>query len=83
MASVRITDEEFGEVQYAAQMCYDRGDLESAKALDKLARKMNLSLSKQNNKGYGYVAGGSSTMTWRDMSPCIHDHHMDAVELWD
>jgi hypothetical protein len=69
MASVNISEEEFMAVAGAAYDALMKNDLKTADTLDKLARKMNASLSNSNLRPFGQKC---KPITWQDV-PSVLD----------
>jgi hypothetical protein len=69
MASINISERDFEVLACAAMDAQDRGDRDTAKALDKLARKMNAALTAARygvrlSRAMGMPA---ATVRWQDM----------------
>lgn len=72
MASINISEDDFKAVASAAVDAKLHGDIDHARALDKIARKINLSLSATETRPYAWIGGGKRTkLTWRDMPSVI------------
>lgn len=77
MASINISEDDFVSVAHAANIANERGDDVQAKALDKIARKINAALTNSNSSleslrraaGMGRGRGPS----WQDMPSTIID----------
>jgi len=69
MASINISEEDFIQVAGAANDAKSRGDMRSANALDKIARKINAALSKDNAcaKIARAVGGQNAVLRWQDV----------------
>jgi hypothetical protein len=68
MPSISITDADFSTLACAAQDAQDRGDEAAAKALDRLARKMNAALSSSTAaQAAGMFSNKSRKVSWRQM----------------
>lgn len=66
MAAINVSEDDFGTVAWAAQQAKDRGDMKSAQALDKIARKINASLANETARkmpGAGWM-GKPRPITW-------------------
>lgn len=60
-----VTEEDFVALAKAAWSAKERGDHESARLLDKLARKASASLTNQKTAGmYRFVSPGVNRITW-------------------
>jgi hypothetical protein len=66
MASISITEQEFGIVAHAARQAERRGDMHDARALDKIARKMNATLTYNTIKRTSPFVMAVKP-SWRDM----------------
>lgn len=69
MPSINISEQEFSVVASAAQDAFEKGCLDDAKALDKLARKMNAALS--NQKVTGPYGAGYTPLKWTDVESVL------------
>lgn len=70
MASINTSEADFMAVAGAARDAKDRGDMTEAKALDKIARKINAALSHDAPMArLARAASGQrcSTSSWKDM----------------
>lgn len=68
MTSISVTEKDFEVLASAAVDAFERGDEQAAKAIDKVARKINAALSNQAaRKAAGPWARGSSNLTWKDV----------------
>lgn len=69
MASINVSEEDFGAVASAARAAMKRGDHRGAQALDKIARKINASLSGASVTGLRALAGSprGHGSKWQDM----------------
>jgi hypothetical protein len=69
MASINISEDDFGRLFNAANDALLRGDVEAAEALDKIARKMNAALSHDAPMARIARANGGrgKSVTWREM----------------
>lgn len=65
-AAVPMTEEDFNTLACAAMDAADLGDEETAKALDKLARKLSAALTNEKMR-----AVGGKTLKWRDVPTVI------------
>jgi hypothetical protein len=73
MPSVNISEKDFDMVACAAMDAQDRGDMSTARNLDKLARKMNAAITSakitaQFGRALGYQ---KSEVRWQDMPSII------------
>lgn len=70
MANINVSENDFFLAAGAANRAKDAGDRESAQGLDKLARKINASLSAQSGlratRGLGRLFK-TKPFTWRDV----------------
>lgn len=68
MASINVSEDDFVIIASAALMAKDRGDMNVAAALDKIARKINASLTGANplRKSIAFT-GLRSVVRWQDM----------------
>lgn len=74
MASINISEADFLQVAMAASDAKRRNDMEAARALDKIARKINASLTAAGSASYRYLAGGKrEPLTWRDMPSTLDE----------
>lgn len=64
MASINISEADFAVVAHAAMAAKERGDMESALTLDKIARKINASLTNLACARNRRLTGKS--MTWEE-----------------
>lgn len=72
MPSINISEDDFTTVALAAYAAKDEGDMRQARALDKIARKINASLSSASTKQYGWLTGGKrKPLGWQDMPSTI------------
>lgn len=67
MAAVTMTDKDFDALVCAALDAQDRGDTETAKALDMIARKLNAALTVEKYRGVRWASGSATKHTWRDV----------------
>lgn len=69
MPSINISEDDFQKLAMAAHRAQRDGDMEDAKALDKIARKMNAALTGNNSarKLAAAWGGQSKALSWRDM----------------
>lgn len=74
MASINISDADFGTIFTAAHAARDVGDEDQAVALDKIARKINAALTAgtPEAKIAGFMSGRRSVVRWQDM-PSVFD----------
>lgn len=74
MASINISEDDFGQLFNAANDALSRGDKKAAEALDKIARKMNAALS--HDAPMARIArahgGRGAPVSWRDMPSTLH-----------
>lgn len=76
MSSINISEDDFETVARAAVEANDRGDSAEAAKLDKIARKINASLTNANAYVQAGKAMGFATrkkFTWRDVPSTIVD----------
>lgn len=76
MASMNIGEEDFLTVALAANKAKDSGNMEEARKLDKIARKMNAALTAGDRflKNIAYLSGGKrQTVRWQDMPSTIEE----------
>ena len=74
MASINISEDEFGVLAEAARQARDRGEKANAEALDKMARKANAALTNDKYRSVRWLAGAASkSLTWQDV-PSILDY---------
>lgn len=66
MASISITEDDFTVLAAAAHEALQRGDVEDAMKLDKIARKMNASLGNASMAGVPKRPGVKG-LTWQDV----------------
>ena len=66
-ASTNVTELEFNAVASAAVTAYYRGEYENAKALDKLARKINVALTNNKYRGMHSFSDKNSKLTWQQV----------------
>lgn len=80
MASINISEDDFMAVAMAAHAAKDAGDMDQAVALDKIARKINASLSAAGTKAYAWIGGGKrKPLGWQDMPSTLdRAHHRSA-----
>lgn len=67
MAAVTMTEKDFDVLVGAALDAQDRGDMEAAKALDMIARKLNAALTTEKFRGARAFGGSAKSHTWRDV----------------
>ncbi|MBS3648782.1 hypothetical protein KEU06_09210 [Pseudaminobacter sp. 19-2017] len=67
MASVNVSEAEFMVVAHAAYEAHAHGDTDSAKVLDKLARKINAALSNETTSRATPFARVTKPASWKDM----------------
>lgn len=83
MTSINISEDDFDRVANAACDALDRGDVASAKALDKIARKMNAALS--NNrwgaKAVRMMGGAGKSISWREVPSVLETHRASAKAI--
>lgn len=73
MSQINVSEADFGAVALAAMTAKREGDLEQARALDKVARKINASLSNASSRDVRWLAagGGRKPLGWRDVPSTI------------
>lgn len=67
MATVTMTERDFDHLVSAANFAKERGDMEEANALDKIARKLNAALTIEKYRGVRWASGSATKMTWQDV----------------
>ena len=75
MASINISEDDFNVLAAAANDANARGDQEQADALDKIARKVNAALSKNQwaTSVVRLVGVAPKPLSWRDMPSTLVD----------
>ncbi len=67
MAAVTMTEKDFDALVCAALDAQDRGDMETAKVLDKIARKLNAAITVERYRSVRVFSGSAKSHTWRDV----------------
>lgn len=75
MATINVGEDDFTVVASGAMDAEARGDLDEARALDKLARKINAALASGNSARQAARALGVSVdkVSWRDMPSVLKE----------
>ena len=75
MTSINISEDDFVNVASAAIEAKRRGDMAEAKALDKIARKINAALTAAipERKIAQMMSGSRSPVRWQDMPSTIDE----------
>lgn len=73
MASINVTEKDFEAVATAAMDAEESGDMDHAKALDKVARKINAALSAQTAARANPFPTYRTKTSWRDMPSTLKD----------
>jgi hypothetical protein len=71
MPPVNLSEAGFGFLVDAALNAQDQGDMETARALDKIARKLNAALTTEKYRGMRSFSPSTSAHTWRDVPSCL------------
>ena len=73
MASINVSEDDFEAVAMAANDAKFNGDMEAARALDKIARKINaaLTVAAPMLKRTTHLAGKRASVRWQDMPSTI------------
>ncbi len=73
MASINISEDDFTTVAMAANDAKFNGDMEAARALDKIARKINAALTGAEPilKRTALITGKRAPVRWQDMPSTI------------
>lgn len=78
MPSVNVSEADFTAVATGAMAAKDSGDMDTARSLDKLARKINLALSSDNASAkVARMMGADVKRTWRDMPSVFEPFERD------
>ena len=67
MAVINVSEDDFGAIFLAGHAAKDNGDDELAGKLDKLARKINLGITRQESARLPMMGSARAKMTWRDI----------------
>lgn len=74
MASISINEEDFNVLANAAMDAKEHGNMDQANALDKLARKANVSLTgAKTGSMRSFARPGSKTLRWNDVPSVLID----------
>lgn len=71
MPSINIGEDDFTAVAMAAMNAKSEGDMGQARALDKVARKINAALTAQTTRPFAYLTGSRRPVRWQDMPSTI------------
>jgi len=76
MATINVGEDDFLAVALAAASAKDEGDMDQARALDKIARKINASLSSAATKQYRWLGGSTKRepLRWQDVPSTIGEN---------
>lgn len=83
MAAVNVGEIDFDVVATAAANAWDAGEHDTARRLDKLARKINCALTRQSttNRNLVRAIGKRSQLTWRDCPSTLPAGAWGGVEI--
>ncbi len=72
MPSINVSEDDFTRVAMAAMNAQSRGDMDEARALDKIARKINAALTSATTLHISKISGmPRQTVRWQDMPSCL------------
>lgn len=72
MPSINISEDDFTAVAMAAMDAKSDGDMDKARALDKIARKINAALTSAGTLQISKIHGmPRQSVSWQDMPSCI------------
>jgi hypothetical protein len=79
MGQLNVKEQDFADLQEAANNAYDSGDHELAERLDVLARKANAALTRDRMDGYDRISGVHEKVSWKDMPSCLRHNILKEI----
>ena len=73
MPSINISEADFGAVAGAALDAEAAGRMDDARALDKIARKINAALTARTTLPFAYLTGHRKPVRWQDMPSTLRE----------